>query len=177
MNYINDTTRYTTDALDRNTQWLDNTTVVTILVVGLLVYAVFFSNKTSVGVIRFFDHPLVKILSFLFIIYIAHRNIGLALALLIAFFSIVKWNPAEGFTQDDMDYSSVSDYVLPGALETSGGQVMPSNEMDPQDEEDALDAPQNQPMTCAGRVPHGQLEVMESDSAQSNYAPHNFNEI
>lgn len=171
MNYINESTRYTSDTLDKNSPWLDNPTVINLLVIALIVYAVFFAGRLDPPAVRFFDNPFVKIVAFLVIIYAAHRNIALAFALLIAFFSIYfKLNTSEGFhvRQDDMEYPSVSDYALPGATETSGDNTVPPEEQ--------LEEVQDSPMPCdyGTRAPRGKLDVLENDDAQSNYAPASF---
>jgi hypothetical protein len=176
MEFINDTTRYTSNVLDKGTQWLDNTAIVSILILALLVYAVFFAQRSYPPAVRFFEHPLVKILSFLFIIYISYRNVGLALAMLIALFAILgKSGLFEGFENEDtIDYPSVSDYMT--APSRASYQYADENV----NQEVLLPAEQND---LIGHCPvdnqdqeyvRGKLDVLDNDNASSNYAPAEF---
>jgi hypothetical protein len=89
MDIIDDTRKYITVTIDDNTKWLDNSTVATLLTLGLVVYAAMFVGKVYPPGVEFFKNPLVKIVAFLVILYLSSRNIGLALVVMIAIFSIM----------------------------------------------------------------------------------------
>lgn len=165
MNYINDTTQYVTDTLDKNTTWLNNPTVIMVLTLALLVYAVFFAGRFAPETAKIFDHPLVKIAVFLLIIYVANRNVGLGMAFLIAFFAVLsRLNSSEPF--DEMqasDYPSASDYIAPNTFVDRGDTA---NEVPEQEEEPPMSCPVSSP-----HAPQGKLDVLDNDSATSNYAP------
>ena len=60
--------------MDKNTTWLDDSNIVNLLTLGFVIYAALFVGKLWPKGMDLFKHPLVKILSFLAVAYLAKRN-------------------------------------------------------------------------------------------------------
>jgi hypothetical protein len=92
VDYFNGTVDSLRGNLDKNTEWLENSTVANLVTLGLVVYAALFVGKIFPRGMNLFKHPLVKILSFLAVAYLARRNVALAFVATIAIVIIMMTN-------------------------------------------------------------------------------------
>lgn len=92
VDYFNGTVDALRGNLDKNTEWLENSTVANLVTLGLVVYAALFVGKIFPKGMNLFKHPLVKILSFLAVAYLARKNVALAFVATIAIVTIMMTN-------------------------------------------------------------------------------------
>jgi hypothetical protein len=92
VEYLSSTVDTVTGSLDKNMGWLNDKTITNVAILGLIVYGAFFVGKVWPKGMDMFKHPLVKVVSFMLIAYIATKNPALALVAAIAFIIIMMTN-------------------------------------------------------------------------------------
>lgn len=92
VEYLSSTVDTVTDSLDKNMGWLNDKTITNVVLLGLVVYTAFFIGKVWTKGMDMFKHPLVKVISFLLIAYIATKNTALALVATITVIVIMMTN-------------------------------------------------------------------------------------
>jgi hypothetical protein len=92
FDYFNSSVNSLKGTLDKNTDWLENSSVTNLITFGLVIYAALFAGKVWPNGMNLFKHPLVKILSFLAIAYLAQKNVALAFVATIAIVVIMMTN-------------------------------------------------------------------------------------
>jgi hypothetical protein len=90
--YFDSSVSSLTQSLDKNTEWLDNSTIANLITLGLVIYAALFVGKLWPKGMDLFKHPLVKIMSFLAVAYLARKNTALAFVATIAIVTIMMTN-------------------------------------------------------------------------------------
>jgi hypothetical protein len=92
VEYLSSTVDTVTGSLDKNMGWLNDKTITNVAILGLIVYASFFIGKIWPKGMDMFKHPLVKVVSFMLVAYIATKNPALALVAAIALITIMMTN-------------------------------------------------------------------------------------
>lgn len=118
VEYLSSTVDTVTNTLDQNMGWLNNPSITNIAILGLVIYSAFFVGKLWPKGMDLFKHPLVKLILFGLIAFIATKNIALATVATIALVTIMMTNlkntnefltivPANRMTTDDNVYESI----------------------------------------------------------------------
>lgn len=192
MNAVNDVSQYATTTLDNTTQWLNNPNIATVLIIVLVLFASFFTGRFSPAVLLFFNSALVQMISFFLIIYLAHKNLALGLAALIAMFAILirisrttelfsAMDPDQDNTQYPVKYSNRR-YSVPAsarrskcftnAMDSLNGAPGVEPQEAPPVADDATDTVLNAPEP--EEHPHHALLSGLAEDEKSVYSPANF---
>jgi hypothetical protein len=107
LNYFENTMGSVKTNLDNNTMWMQDQTIVNIIVLAIVIYSALFVGKIWPKGMNLFKNPLIKIITFLAIAYISTRNITLAFVATIAIIAVMMTNLKN--TQEFMDNEIAED--------------------------------------------------------------------
>jgi hypothetical protein len=118
VDFLNTTVDSVKGNLDQSFGWLNDSNTTNLVVLGLVVYAALFVGKIWPKGMDLFKHPLVKIVAFLLVAYLASKNVALALVATIAIVTIMMTNlkntkefltvvPARRLDTDDNVYEAM----------------------------------------------------------------------
>jgi hypothetical protein len=92
VKFINTKIGSMSDVLDKQTQWLNNSNIVNLIIGCLVVYATLFSGKLWSNGMTMMKHPIVKIIFLIAIVFISKKNVSLAIIMSVVFVIIMMTN-------------------------------------------------------------------------------------